>query len=133
LEDLDPRFCVLVFPPFSISTAAAYKGFSASLTSQGKGSKIIKFLDSRDLGLLENDLEEIALRTYPQINAIKNRIQEQGSELCLMSGSGSAVFGLFRQKEMAEKARRMLEREQSAVVVTTLSRADYRKKIRTGV
>jgi 4-diphosphocytidyl-2-C-methyl-D-erythritol kinase len=133
LEDLDPCFCVLAFPSFSISTASAYNGFSASLTSQDKDSKIIKFLDSRDLGFLENDLEEIAFRTHPQIKAIKNLIQKQGSELCLMSGSGSAVFGLFRQKEMAEKTRRMLEREQSAVVVTTLSRADYWRELRTGV
>lgn len=132
-EDLGPYFCVLAFPSFSISTSSVYNGFPASLTSKDKDSKIIKFLDSRDLGFLENDLEEIAFRTYPQIKAIKNLIQEQGSQLCLMSGSGSAVFGLFRQEKTAEKARRVLEREQSAVVVTTLSRADYWKKIHTGV
>jgi 4-diphosphocytidyl-2-C-methyl-D-erythritol kinase len=132
-EDLDLRNCVLALPSVFISTASVYRGVSASLTSRDKDSKIIKFLDSRDLGFLENDLEETVFRTHPQIKAIKNLIQEQGSELTLMSGSGSAVFGLFRQRKTAEKTRRMLAKKHSAVLVTTMSRADYWKKIRTGV
>lgn len=133
LEDLAPCLCVLALPAVSVSTVSVYKRFSASLTSRGKDSKIIKFLDSRDLGFLENDLEEIVFRTYPQIKDIKNLIQEQGSELTLMSGSGSAVFGLFHQRKRAEKALRALTKEHAAVLVTTLSRTDYWKKIRTGV
>ena len=133
LEDLDSCLCVLALPSVSVSTASMYKRLSASLTSRDKDSKIIKFLDSRDLGFLENDLEEIVFRTYPQIKDIKNLIQEQGSELTLMSGSGSAVFGLFHQRKKAEKTLRVLTKEHSAVLVTTLSRADYWKKIKTGV
>jgi len=133
LEDLDPRQCVLALPPDSISTVSVYSKLSPSLTSQDKDSKIIKFLDSRDLGFLENDLEEIVFRAYPQIKAIKNQIQEQGSELTLMSGSGSAVFGLFHRRREAAKTLGMLKEEHSAVLVTTLSRTEYWKKIRTGV
>jgi 4-diphosphocytidyl-2-C-methyl-D-erythritol kinase len=133
LGDLDPCLCVLALPSVSLSTASVYKRLPASLTSREKDSKIIKFLDSRDLGFLENDLEEIVFRTHPQIKDIKNLIQEQGSELTLMSGSGSAVFGLFHQRKRAEKTLRVLTKEHSAVLVTTLSRADYWKKMRTGV
>ncbi len=58
VTDLDSVSCLLVFPKFSISTASIYGQFQLSLTSHSKGSKIIKFLDSRELGSLENELEE---------------------------------------------------------------------------
>ena len=134
-EDLNPLQCVLVLPLVSVSTAVVYERFCASLTSQVKDSKIIKFLDSRDLGFLENDLEETVFRSYPQIKAIKILILEQGSELTLMSGSGSAVYGLFHQRKKAMKALRTLSNEHTVVLTTTLSRTEYRKRItiQTGV
>jgi 4-diphosphocytidyl-2-C-methyl-D-erythritol kinase len=132
-EDLAPFLCVLVFPSVSLSTAAVYEGFHASLTSQDKGSKIIRFLDSHDLGFLENELEETVFRTYPQIKGIKSHIQEQGSELTLMSGSGSAVFGLFHHKKRAEAALRVLSDRYTAVLASALSRAEYWREIHTGV
>lgn len=133
LEDLNPRSCVLVLPSFSVSTASVYERIRVTLTSRDKDSKIIRFLNSRDLGFLDNELEKTVFRTYPQIKAIKSTIQEQDSELTLMSGSGSAVFGLFRQKDKAENAMRRLSKKYSAVLTVTLSRADYWRKIQTGV
>ena len=139
-EDLNPFLCVLVLPAASVTTAAVYGRLPASLTSQDKDSKIIRFLDSHDLGGLENDLEETVFREYPQIKAIKSLIQKQGSELTLMSGSGSAVFGLFREREKAEKAMkalRALSNEHTVLITTGLSRTEYRNKtgisIQTGV
>ncbi len=133
LDDLPPCFCVLAFPSFSLSTEAVYGQVGGSLTSQDKDSKIIKFLDSRNLSVLENDLEEIVFRTHPQIKAIKNLFQEQGSKLSLMSGSGSAVFGLFLEKEKAERASRTLMKEHAVVLTETLSREDFWKERKAGV
>lgn len=128
-DDLDPFLCLLVFPSVSISTADVYRKQRAALTSGDKESKIIGFLDNRDLGFLENDLEATVFRTYPQIKGIKSLIQKQGSELTLMSGSGSAVFGLFHQRNEAEKALRLVSKENTAVIAETLSRSEYRKQI----
>ena len=131
-EDLKPFCCVLVLPSVSVSTAAVYRSFRASLTSQDKDSKIIRFLESHNLGGLQNDLEETVFRTYPQIKAIKNLIQEQGSELTLMSGSGSAVFSLFRQKEKADEAivaLKALSNEHTVLLTTGLSRTEYQKRL----
>ncbi len=133
LEDLIPFRCVLVLPSVSLATASVYKAHRVSLTSQKKDSKIIRFLDSRDLGLLENDLERTVFRSHPQIKAIKRLLQKQGSELTLMSGSGSAVFGLFPQEEKAEKALRALSGEHPVAVVATIPREAYRTEIGTGV
>ncbi len=133
LDDLSPLFCVLAFPPFSIATAAVYKRLALSLTSKGKDSKIIRFLDNRELSFLENELENTVFRLHPQIKGIKNLIQEQGSELSLMSGSGSAVFGLFPEKWRAEKALRTIAKDHPAVLAKTVSRTDCRKQWRIGV
>jgi 4-diphosphocytidyl-2-C-methyl-D-erythritol kinase len=132
-EDLEPYLCVLVFPSVSISTAIVYSSYRASLTSQDKDSKIIKFLNNHDLGFLENDLEQTVFRRYPQIKAIKSLIQEQGSELTLMSGSGSAVYGLFRQRDKAMDALRVISNEHRALLTKTLSRSEYWNQMPTGV
>jgi 4-diphosphocytidyl-2-C-methyl-D-erythritol kinase len=131
-KDMSPFHCVLVLPSISVSTAAVYDKFRASLTSLDKDSKIIRFLDGHNIGDLRNDLEETVFRTHPQIKAIKNLIQEQGSDLTLMSGSGSAVFGLFRQKEAADEAMDALRahsKECTALLTTGLSRTEYRKQL----
>jgi len=101
LSDTATLSCLLVLPSFSIQTAHIYSHFSLSLTSQDKDSKIIKFLDNREFGLLENRLEETVFRFYPQLKAIKRLLRGQGSELPLVSGTGSAVFGLFLEQEKA--------------------------------
>jgi len=134
-EDLKSFFCLLIFPPAAISTESVYKEFPASLTSRDKDSKINRFFDNHELGFLENDLEETVFRTHPQIKTIKSLIQKQGSELTLMSGSGSAVFGLFPGRKKAMNVLKMLANEYNAVLTTTLSRAEYLKRtsVQTGV
>jgi 4-diphosphocytidyl-2-C-methyl-D-erythritol kinase len=133
LEDLAPLFCVLVIPLLSVSTATVYESLPSSLTSQGKDSKIIRFLDNRELSFLENELEKTVFRLHPQIKGIKNLIQEQGSELSLMSGSGSAVFGLFTERWRAEKALKTIGKDHPVVLAKTISRTEGWKQWRAGV
>ncbi len=133
LDDIPPCLCVLVLPSFSLSTADVYGQVPSSLTSRDKDSKIIKFLDSRNPSLLGNDLEEIVFRTHPQIKAIKNLFLKQGSKLALMSGTGSAVFGLFQEKEKAEGASRMFMEEHAVVLTETLPREGYWREREAGV
>lgn len=133
LEDLLPLFCVLVLPPLSVSTATVYDRLPSSLTSRGKDSKIIRFLGNRELSFLENELENAVFRLHPQIKGIKNLIQKQGSELSLMSGSGSAVFGLFSERWRAEKALKTIRKDHPVVLAKTISRTDCWKQWRAGV
>ena len=133
LEDMDPLFCVLALPPLPISTKTVYKRLLSSLTSQSKDSKIIRFLDSRELCILENELEKSVFRLHPQIKGIKSLIREQGSELSLMSGSGSAVFGLFRDRRRAQQALEKIAKFHPAVLAKTVSRRECWKDWQTGV
>ena len=55
-------------------------------------------------GSLENDLEQIGMTMCPQIKTIKDILMEAGALGALMSGSGSSVFGVFRNERDVEKA-----------------------------
>jgi 4-diphosphocytidyl-2-C-methyl-D-erythritol kinase len=135
LPDLPQLFCLLAFPPFPISTAEVYGrlGFTPPLTSDGNDSKILRFLETRDFGLLENRLEETVFRLYPQLLTIKSSLLSQGSELSLVSGTGSAVFGLFRDKERAERGRKELEKTLKTCLAGTIPRDMYWRRIGAGV
>ncbi len=133
LPDLEPLFCLLAFPPFPIRTASIYGGVDPSLTSADKVSKIMRFLETRDFGLLENDLERVILREHPELEEFKRFIKNQGAVLCLVSGSGSAVFGLFNDRERARTGLEKLEEWSDALLVEILPRERYWTGLDAGV
>lgn len=133
LPDLEPLPCVLVFPPFPILSSDIYWHLEPFLTSMDKDSKINRFLESGELGFLENRLEATIFRLYPQLKAIKSRFQSQGARLSLVSGSGSAVFGLFLEREEAIKSLEELRKISPVLLVETLSRERYWKRLDAGV
>jgi 4-diphosphocytidyl-2-C-methyl-D-erythritol kinase len=132
LPDLAPLPCLLVFPPFPIPTASIYAGIGPSLTSAGKVSKIMRFLESGDFGLLENDLEHVILRAYPELESWKKFFGERGAILSQVSGSGSAVYGLFSDVESAMEAQRRLPGTPAARLAATLPREGYWAQLGAG-
>jgi 4-diphosphocytidyl-2-C-methyl-D-erythritol kinase len=133
LPDLPPRPCLLVFPPYPILTAEIYAGLGPSLTSEGKDSKIMRFLDSGDFGLLENDLESVIFRRYPELKDLKWFLRDRGAELSLVTGSGSALFGMFPGREDAAKALDELRGKPEARLAETLPREGYWTRVGAGV
>jgi 4-diphosphocytidyl-2-C-methyl-D-erythritol kinase len=125
LEDMAQNHCLLALPELVSLTSLVYGRYRSSLTSKGKDSKIIRFLETRDFGLLANDLEETVFALYPQIEAIKDHFQNLSSELSLVSGTGSAVFGLFIDSSKARKAFETLREKQPSLLVETVSREQY--------
>lgn len=132
LEDPGSFFCVLVFPPFPISTASIYAQCERFLTSENKESKIIKFLKEKNFSSLENTLEEIIFGFYPKLRYIKSLFQSQGAELSLVSGTGSAVFGLFSARDQAEKSLMTLRKFEKACLAEFVPRKQYWKKVFAG-
>ena len=47
---------------------------------------------------LVNDFEESVFALHPEIGAIKQRLYDMGATYAAMSGSGSALFGLFKEQ-----------------------------------
>jgi len=58
--------------------------------------------------LLQNDLEAAAARIHPEVLSLKAKLVEQGALGALMTGSGSAVFGVWPDQRTAERAAKML-------------------------
>lgn len=131
LPDLPPFYCVLVLPSFPVWTADIYARLP--LTSTGKDSKMSEFLARREFGRLENQLEITILSLYPRLQAIKGFFLERDAVLSLVSGSGSAVFGLFTERDAAAKAVAGWRGTEKTLLVETLSRQRYWKRVTAGV
>lgn len=106
---------VLAKPNISVSTKEVYEAFdSLNKPFIPKMETLIKALEEEaleDLGkALGNSLEGVTITKYPLIEEIKKKMMEEGAMAALMTGSGPTVFGLFEEKEKAEKAKSKLEK-----------------------
>lgn len=66
------------------------------------------------LARMGNVLESVTEAAYPVIGAIKDRMKELGAANSLMSGSGPTVFGIFTDRNKAERAGERIREEQLA-------------------
>ena len=101
---------VVVFPGFPVSTRWAYS--SLRLTKEPDKytySGLYRYAGGvlpadQWRRLLVNDLEEAVTIRHPEIGRCREKLLSAGAKASLMSGSGSAVFGLFEDRRTAEKA-----------------------------
>lgn len=98
---------LVVFPNVNISTKEAY----GALHRTEEPVQEIDFLtafNTEQYHLIINDFEQYAIKKHKEIQEIKNILYENGSFFALMSGSGSAVYGLFDSlEEMIRTAERL--------------------------
>lgn len=97
---------VLVIPSFGLSTKDVYEALGKLKKTKLTGSKaVIDALRNKDLtglnGLLYNSLEEVVLSRHSEISRIKQYLRNIGIEGALVSGSGSAIFGLAKTRKEA--------------------------------
>ncbi len=119
-------YLVIAKPDINVSTAYVYGNLHADrLIWHPDIDGMIDALRKQDLGgitgRLGNVLETVTVREYPVIERIRELLKMQGAENALMSGSGPTVFGIFREKETAERAAEAVERGKLAkqIFVTT--------------
>jgi 4-diphosphocytidyl-2-C-methyl-D-erythritol kinase len=112
-----PRFwAVIVYPGFAVSTAWVYRQMSEKLTKDFANTSIAASPTTFDelTRRLENDLEDVTLKGYPKIAELKRKLLRGGAPGVLMSGSGSAVFGIFASRKAALSVFRRVRREEGA-------------------
>jgi len=85
---------VIVVPPVSVFTADAYAAIRPSERDQAVASLLRKPI-SLWKDLLINDFEEVVGKQLPLIQSIKALLYSKGASYASMSGSGSAVYGIF--------------------------------------
>src|SRR5689334_21127715 len=78
-----------------------------------------------------NDLEPPVVRRHPEIAEVKVQLKEGGAVAAAMSGSGSAVVGLCRTRQAAEKMLRPHARGGARTILTrTLTRDEHERRCR---
>ena len=134
LVDLPPHYVVIVRPPFGVSTAEAYGWYDEDRSEGVRENREFQQLPvpwpSRAAQMI-NDLEPPVIRRHQEISGLKLHLREAGASAAAMSGSGSAVFGLFRSRAVAERAVKPLSRNGARALVTrTLTRAEHERRSR---
>ncbi len=132
LPDGPEEWVLLVFPPFSLSTAEVYGRLRArSLTGSPSATKVSG--SETGGGPERNDLEQAAESLRGELRRIRSALAGAGARSARLSGSGSTVFGTFGTKEEASRAMTSLEglgNETKArmAIVKTVSRAEFARR-----
>jgi 4-diphosphocytidyl-2-C-methyl-D-erythritol kinase len=127
LSDTPTQSIVVVSPrDIGVSTKDAYGWLSAELTKRAEPPKIWGFcaLCWSRRGRVANDFEQPVFSRHPRLKEIRDGLLERGAADAALAGSGSAVFGIFRNPARARRAARAFP-EDSVFVVETVSREKY--------
>ena len=91
--NLEGFYLKLRYPSLHIGTAEAYGGVSFDKDCSGYDK-----LGALDFSGLINSFEEYAFNKYPQLEEIKKGYENEGAIYAAMSGSGSSIFGIYREE-----------------------------------
>jgi 4-diphosphocytidyl-2-C-methyl-D-erythritol kinase len=134
LDDGPKRTIVVVSPKdIGVSTKDAYQWLSAELTRLSKPNRIWEFCAlcwSRQ-ETVSNDFEGPVFSRHPRLGEIRSELLKRGAANAALAGSGSAVFGVYRNPARARRAARAFP-EDSVFVVETLSREKYGRAMGVG-
>lgn len=127
LPDLKFSYGVLIVKPQEgLDTKRVFEEYDSVPEEQRTHADIealLQALKKNDLralpSLMVNSLTEPAIRLCPQIKTILSQMKELGFPLFLMSGSGSACFGLSQDKKLLRHAESVFESMGMATILTT--------------
>lgn len=125
LRDRPPVWVVIALPAFGISTADAFRWFDHARVGR---QNVAASLRRRVRAEFENDLEPAVARRHPVIARLVRMLLRAGATDAAMSGSGSAVFGLFPTRAAASVGAQAIARTASRVLTTrTIAREAYQR------
>ncbi len=106
---------VIVKPKVSVPTPTVFKNLRVDALRQHPDiDGLIRALDKSDFkqvtACLGNALEEVTFEFFPEVSVVKEAIIETGASGALMSGSGSAVFGIYKDRDACKKAAKQLSK-----------------------
>jgi 4-diphosphocytidyl-2-C-methyl-D-erythritol kinase len=119
--DLSGLRLIMIKPECGVSTKEAYGG----IKPKGNSELFNMVQESNRLGVQElfrvayNDFEDTVFEIHPEIATIKKRLQDAGAVYAAMSGSGSTVFGLFKNdaEGCTDPQLRLLDEEFTSMVI----------------
>ncbi|MFV0364962.1 MAG: 4-(cytidine 5'-diphospho)-2-C-methyl-D-erythritol kinase [Mangrovibacterium sp.] len=99
--DLTAYHLVVVKPPIHVSTGKAY-GFMQPQEPEESLANLMQLPVQEWQGKVCNQFEDYVFQAHPEVASIKEQLYRAGAHFALMSGSGSAVFGLFLEEPNLE-------------------------------
>ena len=134
LADLPRHWIVLLIPGFGVSTSEAYGWYDNERdvvrSAVAEPQQVPGPWPSRAAQMI-NDLEAPIARHHPEIDQMKSALRRAGALAAAMSGSGSAVFGLFQKHREALAAVKKLSGSGWRVLLTqSLDRGEYARQSR---
>jgi 4-diphosphocytidyl-2-C-methyl-D-erythritol kinase len=122
LDDRPRAWVVLTVPRFGVSTREAFSWWDSQAGRAGRVGQA-----GRAGQDFSNDLQPVVARRHPIVARLVAALERAGAFQAALSGSGSAVFGLFTSRSQAERAARALRREaprRLVLVTRTLTRRE---------
>ena len=106
LPDVPPYPGLLITPDIHSSTALAYAALNRKVLPEASPDMINRFQavawgTSADF---TNDFEMVVFSQHPQLKSMKGKLLRLGAWRAMMTGSGSALFGLFANRELRDGA-----------------------------
>jgi 4-diphosphocytidyl-2-C-methyl-D-erythritol kinase len=112
LPDFPASPGLLITPEIHSSTAAAYAALNRDVSGEPPGPILNSFQafvlasqsPTANSQMPVNDFEAVVFELHPQLESIKGKLLKLGARRALMTGSGSALFGLFPNRELRDRA-----------------------------
>jgi 4-diphosphocytidyl-2-C-methyl-D-erythritol kinase len=92
---------LIIYPGIHISTKEAYNGVQPRSPEHALEQTLMQNISSWNNRLL-NDFETSIFPNHPELEQIKTNLYENGALYASMSGSGSAIFGIFPSQKLPE-------------------------------
>ena len=123
-------YLVIIKPEMSCSTKEMYKKIDTKKINQKDRTKeIVEALEKSDIEILSSNLYNVFEEVIDRkdlIENIKQKLINNGAISSLMTGSGSAIYGIFKDKNTAENAYESLKDKYQTYICTSYnSRNDY--------
>lgn len=124
LPDLPSRPVLIAAPGIHVSTPDAYRGFDRAGAGKLTESQRIQYIDSFQSRVwrlgdslskgaagtqVENDFEGVVFPRHPQLKSILKNLHKSGANPAGMTGSGSALFGVFTTQNQVRQAQQACE------------------------
>ena len=112
---------LLVMPSIRVQTSDAFMFIKKYLVKGKTDVKLSQMLEELKVNKLSselfyNDFEMYVFKTHPEIGKIKLKILNLGAQYTSLSGSGSTVFGIFSDKQTAQKAQSFFSPHYSTII-----------------
>jgi 4-diphosphocytidyl-2-C-methyl-D-erythritol kinase len=136
LADMPPVHVVILRPGFGVATSDAYQWFDeeSRRSTKDPAPRVMPPGWPAWSATLRNDLEIPVVRHHPAIGRIRQSLVDAGATFAAMSGSGSAVFGLFERADAARRTANDLARPGWLSLHTrTLNRREYARRVAAGL